>query len=130
MTGRPSTYSEETGQDICQHIAQGGSLRDWCDIEGHPHFSTVYDWLEREEVFADAYARARERQAHNDADRLNQLARRVADGELDPNAARVAADILKWTASKRLSRAYGDKVTVGNDSNAPLIITWANGDKV
>lgn len=90
----------------------------------------VYRWLEQQEGFREAYALAREVQAHADAEQLNSLAEDARLGRIEPNAARVAADILKWTASKRLPKAYGDKVQLSNDSTAPLIITWSNGDKV
>lgn len=130
MTGRPSGYSDEIAAEICEWLANGGNLISYCAIEGNPSHSMIYRWLEQQEGFREAYARSREVQAHADAENLNSLAEEARAGRIDPAAARVAADILKWTASKRLPKAYGDKVTVGSDTNAPLIITWANGDKV
>lgn len=90
----------------------------------------IYRWLEQQEGFREAYARAREVQAHADAEDINQTADDVKRGVIAPDVGRVVMDAKKWTASKRLPRAYGDKVIVGSDTNAPLIITWANGDKV
>jgi hypothetical protein len=131
MTGRRSTYTEEIAADICEWIANGGSLREWCDQDGHPTFHAVYDWLEKQEGFAEAYARARERQAHNDADRINQIASQIASGALKPDQGRVMMDALKWTASKRLARLYGDRLVVGGDQDgAPLIVSWAGGEKL
>ncbi len=126
MTGRPSVYTEEMALDICDHLANGGSLRAWCAMDGHPTFSTVYKWLEEREAFSDAYARARERQAHNDGDRMNEVALKLERGEMAPDVARVMADILKWTAGKRAAKFYGDKVQIGGDTDgAPIVVTWA-----
>jgi hypothetical protein len=125
LTGRKTTYTDETAAEICEWLANGGSLRAWCAKEDNPTFSTVYKWLEQQESFADGYARARERQAHNDADQLNELTEEVKAGRLDPNAARVAADILKWTAARRAPKSYGDKVQLQGDSDGkPLVVTW------
>ena len=129
LTGRPSSYRPEIGRAICLHLAEGGSLREWCAREGNPHFSTVYDWLESVEGFADDYARARERQAHNDGDRMNQLAEQLKAGEIAPDVARVMADILKWTAGKRLPKSYGDKVALTGDSSGPIMVTWGTPTK-
>ena len=37
------------------------------------------------------------------------MAQKVVDGNLDPNAGRVAIDALKWIASKLKPKAYGDR---------------------
>lgn len=125
MTGRPSTFTPEIGDEICKWLANGGSLRAWCLQEGKPDYSTVYDWLEREEGFADNYARARERQAHNDGDRMNAIADQLQAGEIAPDVARVMADILKWTAGKRLPKSYGDKVQLSGDADgSPIQVSW------
>lgn len=130
MTGRPTVITPETQEGICEWLADGGNLISYCAQDGNPSHASIYRALEKDEGFREAYARAREVQAHADAENLNSLAEEARAGRLDPAAARVAADILKWTASKRLPKAYGDKVQLSNDSAAPLIITWANGDKV
>lgn len=128
-TGRATTYTDEIGLEICHHIANGGSLREWCAMDGKPHFSTVYDWLECQPGFADEYARARERQAHNDGDRMNAIAGQLERGEIAPDVARVMADILKWTAGKRASRFYGDKVQLTGDADgAPIQVSWMTGE--
>ncbi len=54
-------------------------------------------------------ARAREHAADTLADEIRELAQRVVDGTLDPNAGRVAIDPLKWIASKLKPKAYGDR---------------------
>jgi transposase len=128
---RKSEFNQAQADEICEHLANGGSLRAWCAREANPTFSTVYKWLEQQASFADEYARARERQAHNDADRLNELVEDLQARQVPADVARVMIDALKWTAARRCARSYGDKVQVGGDQDgAPLIVTWAGGDKL
>ncbi|MCS6242381.1 MAG: hypothetical protein H2172_00760 [Opitutus sp.] len=63
------------------------------------------------------YARARAARADSRSDDIEEFVRRAClrkdDPEyLDPNAARVAIDAIKWLAGKENSAKYGDKVTV------------------
>lgn len=48
----------------------------------------------------DAYARAREMRAARHAERIEELADRVEDGDIDPTAARVSIDARKWIAAR------------------------------
>ena len=48
---------------------------------------------------------------------LAPLAERTIKGEIEPNAARVAADIIKWQLSKQKPKSYGDKVDMNLDGN-------------
>jgi hypothetical protein len=46
--------------DICEWIAQGKTLREYCRRDSKPSYGTVYDWMERDTEFASRFARARE----------------------------------------------------------------------
>jgi hypothetical protein len=56
------------------------------------------------------------------ADEIKDAARRVARGEIDPQAGRVLIDALKWDAGKRKPKVYGDKVVLGGDPDAPVSV--------
>ncbi len=107
MTGRPSSYSEEIADRICEAIAttpQG--IHAVCRGDGMPSVSMVYRWLNEHESFRERYARARECQA----DVMDEciLAEAVACTPENAQAARVRIDAFKWRASKLAPKVYGD----------------------
>ncbi len=127
MTGRPSDLTPELAERICSWLEEGNSLRSLCEQDDMPAYGSIMRWLREErEPFCSNYARARESQAHNDGDRMNQIVMKLEAGAIDPNVARVMIDALKWTAGKRLPKSYGDKVQIGGDTDgAPIVVTWA-----
>lgn len=110
--GRPSTYTDEVGEEICQRLAAGESLRQICSGDGMPGVHAVYGWISSNEGFGAKYARAREQQADTLFDEIGDTARKAASGEIDPQAARVFIDAVKWQASKLRPKTYGDKLEV------------------
>ena len=107
--GRPSDYSDEIAQEVLALISEGYSLRKACIEIGKP-LKTVWSWMQKNEEFRNHYVRAKEESGDADQDKLDEIAERVLTGELDPQAARVAADIIKWSASKKKPKKYGDRV--------------------
>jgi hypothetical protein len=61
--GRPSDFTQETADAICEGLIDGKSLRTICAGDDMPHKATVCRWLAVNETFRDQYARAREAQA-------------------------------------------------------------------
>ncbi len=110
--GRPTLCTPDTSDAICEGIADGKSLEEILRAPGMPTSTTVRRWIRENEDFRRNYASAREDQAHADDDKIRQITHKVLGGELDPAAARVAIDALKWTAGKRLPKIYGDKSTL------------------
>ena len=108
--GRPSLYSEDLADQICQRLAEGESLRQICDSEGFPDRNSVFSWLDSREDFSAKYARARQARADVRSDRSDALREDLLAGRIDPNQARVAFDIERWQAGKENPKRYGDKV--------------------
>lgn len=123
-TGRPPAYTDEIGEEICQRLMDGQSLKAICEDPHMPARSSVMKWLAEDTfpVFSDSYARARKVQADTDADDIGDIARKAARGEIDPGAARAAIDGLKWTAGKRKPQVYGDRIAHvgGGEDEAPI----------
>jgi hypothetical protein len=119
MTGRPSSYTPETGAEICRRIGEGESLRTICRDDAMPGLRTVFQWLEADAAFAHQYARARERQAHVMAEWAIEDATTAGDAQLG----RLAYDARKWFAGKLLPKVYGDKTLhTGGDGEGPIKI--------
>lgn len=147
MTGRPSDYSEEIADAICERLADGESLRSICLDESMPSKAAVFRWLGKHEAFRDQYARAREEQAETMADDLVEIADEKCtmvradkhgtkddDGEgntevvFDATAVarnRLRIDARKWVASKLKPKKYGDKVSqeISGPDGGPVQVT-------
>lgn len=126
--GRPSTYSEEITDRICEMLEDGMSLRSICLLDDMPGRRTVLDWLDLHEEFRTKYARAREKQADADADDIVD----ISDHEPDPARARVRVDARKWRAAKLAPKKYGDRITHAGDESAPLnvqIVRFSDASK-
>ena len=72
--GRPSEFTQEVADAICEAIADGKSLRKICDGEDMPTKTSVFRWLNADKAFSDHYARAREAQADTMADDILDIA--------------------------------------------------------
>lgn len=116
--GRPSSYTDEIADQICERLAEGESLVVICRSEGMPSYSSISRWLldEKRDDFRAKYALARATQADYLADQMQV----IADECDDPAKARLQIDTRKWHASKLAPKKYGDKVTVGGDAESPL----------
>lgn len=92
-------------------ISGGESVKRACELVGiaRPTFL--------ENVGSDNYARARECCADVHFDGLLELADKVEHGEIDPQAARVAADIKKWNLARMKPKSYGDSSKVDHTSS-------------
>jgi hypothetical protein len=124
--GRPGMYSVRLTNEICRELYESDddklpkSLRAICRKESMPNISTVCDWLNKHEDFAERYARARELRKEALVDRmmhLSQTALNNAHGAPGTGiaGARVQAikleiDTIKWVLSKEYSHDYGDRL--------------------
>ncbi len=96
--GRPPSFSSALAAEICARISSGEVLTEICQ-DGHlPHRSVVYYWIDRHPTFADAYARARGRQAEALAER--GVLRAIGATPHTANADRLAFDSLRWLAAR------------------------------
>lgn len=141
---RPSEFTQDIADIICERIADGESLRHICSEEGMPNKATVFRWLARHVEFSDQYARARDEQAETLFDEILDIA---DDGrndwmqrntEEDGNAgwvingealrrSQLRVDARKWMAGKLKPKKYSDKQIVSGDPEAPvkLEIVWS-----
>lgn len=58
--GRPSTFTEELGREICDRLSTGEPLVDICSDPHMPAVRTVSDWRDAHQAFSADFARARD----------------------------------------------------------------------
>ena len=111
MLGRPTSFTQEIADEICERIVDGQTMRDITALDHMPSWSTIWRWLQANDAFRAQYARAREDGADAHADRALQEALTADDSEGSRVAgARLRWDALRWHASKCAPKRYGDKV--------------------
>jgi hypothetical protein len=105
--GRPTTYTQQLADQICERMANGETLRAVCRDIDLPA-STVIEWTMNNKTFSEQYTQARQKQADAYADMILDEAFNSHDAAIG----RLRVDALKWVASKLAPKRYGDKVEV------------------
>lgn len=137
-TGRPSTYTQELADNICEQLALGNSMRTVCAADEMPAMSTVFKWLRENESFSEQYARAKQESSDYMAEELADISDKAledayAGGENKAvnaivNAHRMRIDTRKWLMSKMKPKKYGEKLDLTTDGEKlPSPITTFNG---
>lgn len=135
--GRPSLYSLEVADAICERIVEGESLRSICRDEAMPAISSVFKWLREHSQFADQYAISKAEQAETLAEELIDISDEAEYENIEVEGAivgvrfdstavarnRLRVDTRKWIASKLKPKKYGDKVDLNHGGNVALSLT-------
>ena len=131
---RPTIFSEELADAICERLAAVESLIRICGGDDFPSDGTVYRWIATIPAFRDKYAQARSVQAERMADEILDIA---DDGRNDKwtdsegvvrvdndviARSRLRVDARKWLMSKMLPKKYGDRVAqeISGPDGGPL----------
>ncbi len=107
---RPSKYKQDLADRICDMFSYGASMKEVCENKDMPAPSTVYLWLTKHPEFSEKYARAKADGQESEMESLKDIAIKVLNDELEPQKARVAADIIKWRVTKLAPKKYGDRI--------------------
>lgn len=122
---------------ILNRLEAGDSLHTIAKTEGMPSPATVCDWLAKDSLFAEQYARAREAQADKMAAEILAIAdtpvigvktKTNEKGEVETTEGdmiehrRLQVDARKWLAARMAPKKYGDKVenTVTGPDGGPV----------
>lgn len=135
--GRPTDFSQEIADLICERLALGESLRSICRSDDTPAMSTVFKWLTKHAAFAEQYARARETQADAIFDEVIDIAddgsndwmkRAGKDGEPQwvengeaIRRSQIRIDARKWMAGKLRPKKYGDRVELEHSGEVSYV---------
>lgn len=124
VEGRPTKCTQEITDEICVRLADGQSLRSICSDEHLPEKSTVLLWVVNDRViegterqFSDQYRRAREAGGFSHADEALDIRHDVRNGELEPNAAKVILDALKWGAERMAPKHHSSRQELDHQSS-------------
>jgi hypothetical protein len=129
--GRPSTFTQEIADEICERMADGESLRTICSSNHMPRRSTVFRWLAADEAFRDQYAHACELRTDELFDQMLEIADTPQVGTKSVSKAtgieiteadmiehrRLQVEARKWALGKMAPKKYGDKVTQEHTGN-------------
>lgn len=137
--GRPSSFTQEKADLICEKLASGQSLRSICEGDEFPSKITVLRWLRENEAFRAQYTRAREDQAETIFDEMLEIA---DDGEFDYETktrddgseyeavnhdhiqrAKLRIEARKWVLGKMAPKKYGDRIDLnhGGQKDNPIM---------
>jgi hypothetical protein len=124
--GRPSSYSPELAEAICNLIVEGNSLRAIEDIDGMPSKTSILRWAAKNTEFRDQYARACEARTDAHADEILAIADDGQNDWMQKNhgenlvwvengealrRSQLRIDARKWLMSKMAPKKYGEKVS-------------------
>lgn len=137
--GRPSDFTAEIADRICDLITEGNSLRAIEDMDGMPSKTTILRWVAKHPEFRDQYARACEARTDAHADEIIAIA---DDGHNDwmlknhgENVAwvengealrrsQLRIDARKWLMSKMAPKKYGDRITQEQTGYHKVEYSW------
>jgi len=119
-TGRPTIFTQEIADEICERLAHGETLRKMILDDHMPASSAIYRWLESNESFREQYAQARVKQADYYAEMIVD----EAFNSHDASIGRLRMDALKWAASKIAPKKYGDKIELESNNNQNLTLSF------
>lgn len=105
---RPSKYSEELVNEICEKIAGGESVRSICSREDMPERETIRLWLKDKPEFLGQYARAKEEGAETFEDDIIDAIKNVNAN--NAQAVKVKTDTLFKLMALRNPKKYNSKV--------------------
>lgn len=124
--GRPSLYTPELGQAICDRLAKGEPLAVICRDEAMPAYRTVSDWKAAHPEFSAEFGRARDIGYDMIAHRTRMTARGDdvhgdSKGDVQRDKLIIETDLkllAKWDP-----RRYGDKIDVNHGGGIGITIT-------
>jgi hypothetical protein len=123
--GRPSKFTQEIAEEICERLSRGEPLAVICRDVKMPDPSVVWDWTKRDEAFSQAIARARVAGFDAIADDCMAIADDRTD---DPASRRVRVETRLKLLAKWDPKRYGDKLDLKHSGSVDLEIT-IGGDK-
>lgn len=119
--GRSTDYTTETGDIICELVADGFSVRRICEEPGMPTRLTVMNWLDEQPGFYTKFVRARLIQADYMDDMILETANNVTSDSAQADRVRIAA--YQWRAARLAPKKFGDRLDINPDQDRPMHVS-------
>lgn len=125
--GRPSDYSQDLADRICEELSMGKSLRTVCLADDMPSGKTVFSWMRIYPEFLKQYARAKEEASDAMYEDIQDISDEgisvIKSGAEKKSGAlaqivRLQVDTRKWMMSKMKPKKYGEKLDLTSDGKA------------
>lgn len=125
--GRPSDYTEEIANEICERISEGETMVKICSDEGMPSRWAVFRWLAAHESFRNNYAHAHDMKAELEVDEMKAIADDGSNDWMETNdpdnpgyklngeavqRSKLRVDVRKWNAERAKPKKYGKLIAV------------------
>ena len=131
--GRPTSYTQELADKICEQLAIGDSLRTACKGDDMPSVATVFNWFRKYPDFLEQYARAKQESADAMAEEILDISDNGSNDWMEVNygeteawktngealqRSRLRVDTRKWLMAKMKPKKYGEKLDMTSDGKA------------
>ncbi len=142
--GRPTNYTLELADLICERLANGESMRSVCRDESTPAMTTIFRWLRENELFKQQYDIAVEERTEAMAEDILDIADNGTNDWMEQNGegndgyrlngealqrSRLRVDTRKWHMSKMKPKKYGDKIQQEITAPEAVIFNMSFGSK-
>ena len=138
--GRPSDYTQDLADIVCERLALGESMRSISRDTKMPAMTTLFRWLREKEEFQQQYAIAKQESAEAHSEDCLDISDNidgnpvivdgvplVVNGEIvrvidntSIQHARLKVDTRKWLMSKMKPKKYGDRITTEHTGSIGL----------
>jgi hypothetical protein len=114
MAGAPSKFNKDITQQILDFVTDGGNIKNAC-AESGISFQTWCNWKADNSELFDLYVKARQDKAEGLESEIDRYMSLLEKKTIEPSAANVLIQTLKWKLSKFYPKMFGDKVDVTTD---------------
>jgi hypothetical protein len=113
--GRPTEYTEWEADELCQWIADGNSMNQYCKRTGRRP-STIYRWLSQNGLFREKYSRAHDDRADTLVDHMLAIVDSLPQyvSMEDVKRAELQVNTRKWCAERMRPTKWGMQQQLGN----------------
>ena len=111
---------QDYADEICNWIAAGKTLREYCRQDGKPGWDTIYNWAKADEEFGRRFARAREDGQDVMSEECKELADIPPEGPQDVAWRKLQIETRLKLLAKWNPKKYGDRQQVDHGGGVSI----------